>query len=77
VPGLLIVELEAGGPAHLSGVLVGDVIVHVDGEPLRSHQQLADAIRSAGNVLGVGVLRAGRLESCEITMARERVTEVA
>ncbi len=77
VLGLMVVELETGGPAHLSGVLIGDVIVRVDGKLLNSPEQLSDVIHATAHVLSIDVLRAGGLESCEVTVVRERVSEVA
>jgi serine protease Do len=75
--GLMVVELEAGGAAHLSGVLVGDIIVRVNGKSLSSPEQLSDAIQAAARVLSLGVLREGRLEACEVAFARESIAEVA
>jgi S1-C subfamily serine protease len=75
--GLMVVELEAGGAAHLSGVLVGDTIVRVNGEPLSSPEQLSDAIQVAPHALSLDVLREGRLEVCEVALVRERIAEVA
>jgi serine protease Do len=74
--GLMIVELEAGGPAHLSGVLIGDVIVRANGEWLTSPAQLSDAIWAHPGALLLHVLRAGRLEQCEVTLTRESFAEV-
>ncbi len=77
VLGLLVVELEAGGPAHLSGVLVGDVIVRVNGAWLRSRGEFSDAIRAAANALSIDVLRAERLQPCELKLSQESVAEAA
>jgi serine protease Do len=75
--GLMVVELEAGGAAHLSGVLVGDIIVRVNGEPLSSPEQLSDAIQVAAHALSLDVLREGRLEVIEVALTRESIAEVA
>lgn len=77
VLGLMVVELEAGGSAHLSGVLIGDVIVRVSGGWLHSPEQLSDAIDTTARLLSLDVLRAGRLQTYEVTMARESFAEVA
>lgn len=74
--GLVVVELEPGGPAHLSGVLIGDVIVRVQGNWLNSPEQLSDAIHVAKHPISIDVLRAGRLETIEV-MPRKGVAEVA
>ncbi len=77
VLGLLVVELGPGGPARLSGVLVGDVIVRVNGSWLRSRREFGDAIDAARNVLSIGVLRAGQLQSCTVKLSQESVAEMA
>lgn len=77
VIGLMVIELEAGGPAHLSGVLIGDVVVRVGGEWLHSPEQFSDAIDATARVLSLDVLRAGRLQTCEVAMVRESAAEVA
>jgi S1-C subfamily serine protease len=74
--GLMVVELEAGGAAHLSGVLIGDVIVGVNGKSLNSPEQLSDAIQAATNVLPLDLLRQGRRKLSKVTLARS-VAEVA
>jgi serine protease Do len=75
--GLVVVELEPGGPAHLSGVMVGDVIVQADGRWLRSAEQLSHAIHASTQKLPIRVLREGRLQSCEVVVLRKRAAEVA
>jgi S1-C subfamily serine protease len=77
MPGLMVIGLEAGGAAHLSGLLIGDFILRVGGESLTSLRQLEDAVQAADRVLVLEVLRAGRLEACEIALARESMAEVA
>ena len=75
--GLLVVELESGAPAHLSGVMVGDVIIGVDGNQLNSAGHLSDAILAAAGKLRLELLRAGRRQHCDIVLARERAMGVA
>lgn len=75
--GLRVVELEAGGAARLSGVLIGDVIVRVNGEPLNRPEQLSDAIQLGAHALSLEILRGGRLKICEATWAGESTAEVA
>jgi len=74
--GFMIVALEAGGAAHLSGLLIGDVILRANGEWLKSPEQLAQHIQAAASVLPLEVLREGRLQNCSVTINRE-TTEVA
>lgn len=59
VLGLMVIELEAGGPAHLSGVLIGDVIVRAEEEWLNRPEQLSDAIQMAAHVLSIDLSSRG------------------
>lgn len=68
--GLVVVGLEAASPAERDGVLVGDVIVAVDGQPVASPGDLLAVldgrVRAA---LTVRVLRAGELRELQVTTA--------
>lgn len=75
--GLMVVELEPGAPAHLSGVMVGDVITGVDGKRLNSAEQLSDAIAAGSGELRLELLRAGRRQHCEVVLIRERAVGLA
>lgn len=59
--GLLIVGLEEDGPAAKGGLMVGDILIGLAGNPIESHQQLL--VRLAGEVVGqevdAEVLRGG------------------
>ncbi len=77
VLGLMVVALEAGGPAHLSGVLVGDVVVRANHEWLNSTEQLSNAIYETAQTLSLDLLREGRLRALEVILVREKAAEVA
>lgn len=66
-----IVAIEAGYPADLAGLQVGDLIVAVDGAPATSTQDLIDGIRAAAGGLDsdsveIGVVRAGEALSFDV-----------
>ena len=42
--GVVVEQVEAGGPAAKAGVRVGDVITHYDGQPLDAPVQLAELV---------------------------------
>lgn len=77
--GLMIVALEPGGAAHLSGLMVGDIIVAANGESFSGPADLAEAIASAPQWRGLDLtlLRGGTVVSCLVALSRERVGEVA
>ena len=46
--GLLVMHVEAGGPADTAGVLLGDVLVHLDGRSFDDLDDLHDVLRQFG-----------------------------
>ena len=66
--GLLLVGLEADSPAGKGGLIVGDILVGITGEPV-AHQDDLFA-RLSGDVVGksipVDVLRGGKLEAIKV-----------
>lgn len=69
--GLMVVSVEADGPAESSGVLLGDVIVGLEEAPMTHIDALLSAL--TGNLIGeeisLDLLRAGKLESIKIKPA--------
>jgi serine protease Do len=59
--GILVREVRAGSPAEKAGLKAGDVIVKVDGEPVRSLGELRAELRekSAEKSVTLGILRKG------------------
>lgn len=68
--GLVVVGVEAGGPAERDGVYLGDVIVSVNGTPVTSVEALQDSL--AGDLVGqpaqVTVLRGGAVQQITVTV---------
>ena len=67
--GLLIHALESDGPAEKAGILVGDILVNIDGASLNTPARLLEALgsRKVGDSIRLGVRRGGH--DTEITMA--------
>ena len=58
--GLLVLELERGGPAATASLTPGDVLITANGEPFDSPEDLADWVANAdGGVLRLEFLRQG------------------
>ncbi len=72
--GLLILWLEDGGPAQKAGLLVGDILVGVDGKPVGDPDDLFGALNSetVGRSVPVEVLRGGRRETQSVTVAERK-----
>lgn len=72
--GLLIVGVESEGPAVKGGLMVGDILVTVDGQPVTNHDELV--ARLTGGVVGRAVeiiaLRGGLAQSLQVSVAERQ-----
>ncbi len=68
--GLLVLWLEEEGPAAKSGLLVGDILVAISGQPVGDPDDLFSALNSdtVGKAIAVEVLRGGRPETVSVTV---------
>ena len=68
--GLLINSLAPGGPAEQAGVLIGDVLIELDGKPCRDMSDVSAALGSAsiGQQLPMGLIRGGERHACSVTV---------
>jgi S1-C subfamily serine protease len=73
--GLLMVAFEEDSPAAESDLMVGDIIVGIDGEAVADHDELATKL--TGEVVGqeakVNVLRVGELLTLEVTVGERQM----
>jgi S1-C subfamily serine protease len=72
--GLIVVEVEDGGPAAAAGLLVGDIVTTWEGEGLRSMRDLARRLGadSVGRAVRLGLQRAGRAEEVAVTIGERQ-----
>jgi len=72
--GLLVMWLEEGGPAEKGGILVGDILVSVNGQGVSDPDDLFAAL--SGDVVGksipVEVLRGGKPETVNVTAGERK-----
>jgi S1-C subfamily serine protease len=70
--GLLVVEVTGESPAERGGVLLGDILVALDGRPVASAEDLQALLTGdrVGRPVPVQVLRGGRLTTLEVTVGR-------
>jgi len=68
--GLLVVSLAAGGPAEQGGVLIGDVLIELDGRPCRDMDDVHAALGGdrIGQSLKIGLIRGGERSECTLTV---------
>ncbi|PAP75687.1 S1C family serine protease [Rubrivirga marina] len=65
--GLLVLDVTEDGPAEAAGVLVGDVIVGVGGEPVQGPHDLVAALAdAAGQTRTLDVVRGGERQAVEV-----------
>jgi S1-C subfamily serine protease len=67
---VLVVGVSADSPAEAAGVLVGDLILAFDGQPVRSPEDLLEALTSdrVGKAVQMKVLRGGRPDEVTVTV---------
>jgi S1-C subfamily serine protease len=66
--GLMILGVEAGGPAEKAGVLIGDILVALNGKPLTDTEELAAHLSSEqiGKSVKASLVRGGTLINLDI-----------
>ncbi|HJQ30357.1 MAG TPA: PDZ domain-containing protein [Rubrobacter sp.] len=68
VSGLVIAAIESGGAADRAGLLVGDVLLAIAGEPLEESETLLEAIARAGEAVSLRMLRGGKIMVMEVRL---------
>jgi S1-C subfamily serine protease len=68
--GLLIVSVEGGSPADAAGLLIGDILVRIDGARLEDHAELQAALGAdrVGRATPLTVLRGGEARELSVTV---------
>ena len=68
--GLLLLSIEPDAPAARAGLLIGDVIVAIDGRALDGFDQLLDLLGGdvVGKTLRLDVVRGGRQQSVDVVI---------
>jgi S1-C subfamily serine protease len=69
--GLLIAAVEPGSPADKAGLLLGDTLLHMDGEPVQDVDELRRHLR-ANQAVALKVLRGGALTDLTATVGVEK-----
>lgn len=72
--GLLVVTVEPGGPAQQAGLLQGDTIVTIDGDPVRHLDELFGKLAAleVGSTHQLGVVRAGERKDLSVTVGERQ-----
>jgi S1-C subfamily serine protease len=69
--GLMVVSLAAGAPAEAAGVLPGDIVLTIDGQPVSRSRSLSAALGPdrIGQAITLRLLRAGVVQTLQATIA--------
>ncbi|HEY6968542.1 MAG TPA: trypsin-like peptidase domain-containing protein [Candidatus Angelobacter sp.] len=69
--GLLIVHVEPGSPAEKAGMLLGDLLLEIDGKPVAETDAVLEALRShkPGSSAELKLARGGSLVKTTVTLA--------
>jgi S1-C subfamily serine protease len=69
--GMMVVNLAADGPSATAGVLPGDILLDLDGTPVRRARALAAAMgpEQIGKSVTVRLLRAGALQTLSVVIS--------
>ena len=72
--GLLVLWLEGGGPAEKGGLLVGDILVAISGQPVADPDDLFSALNSdtVGKAIATEVLRGGQPQTVTVTVGERK-----
>jgi S1-C subfamily serine protease len=72
--GLLVSGVEAGGPAEQGGLMVGDVVVALGGQPIRHTEDLLTQLSSerVGQQAAVRVIRGGESRDLTVTIGERQ-----
>jgi serine protease DegQ len=72
--GLLLVGIENNSPASNAGLIVGDILLSIAGQPVEEHDQLLSYL--AGDVIGkpipVEILRGGQRQSVTLMVGEQK-----
>ncbi len=70
---LLVAQVAPGGPAAAAGLLVGDLILSLDGQVLTATEQLLEALggHGPGESVQLGLLRGGQPLALSVTLAEK------
>jgi len=72
--GLLVMRVEDGSPAEQGGLLMGDILVSVDGNVVTNADDLLSLLTGdrVGKAVQVGVIRGGALQTVSVTVAQRK-----
>ena len=70
--GLIVLSVETGGPAADAGIVLGDVLVALDGKPMADTDDVQEFLSSeyVGKTVKASIVRGGELAEVTVTIGR-------
>ena len=70
--GLLIVQVDEKSPAQKGGLLLGDILVAIDGHLLKDTEDLRSSLTGerVGKTIPIEVIRGGTLQTLQVTVGQ-------
>jgi S1-C subfamily serine protease len=70
--GLLIVQVDEGSPAQKGNLMLGDILVTLDGHPLKDAEDLRSLLSGdrVGKTIPLEVIRGGTLQTLQVTVGQ-------
>jgi S1-C subfamily serine protease len=68
--GLVVIGVETGSPAEAGGMMVGDILVGIEGHPILDHDELFARLSgdAVGKSIAVEILRGGKPEMLKVKL---------
>ena len=68
--GLMVMHVAPEGPAKLAGIILGDLIISADAQPVHGFRHFYHmlALKHTGEVVKLRVIRAGNASEVEVTL---------
>ena len=75
--GIMVVAVEAEGPAEKAGVMIGDVLVALEGSPVRDTDDVQSFLggERVGKQVSAKIIRAGSLKELTIVVGERPATQ--
>jgi S1-C subfamily serine protease len=72
--GLLVVSVEQNGPADAAGLILGDVLLAIDGEPVGQVEQLQERLTGdrVGSAVTIRIVRGGEPRDLSVTVGERQ-----
>jgi hypothetical protein len=66
--GLMLLAIDADGPAERAGLFLGDILITADGQPLRHLDDLSTVLNNERDRVHLHLVRAGQLQEISLEM---------